>query len=161
MRSFIDFRGKEVKVEQSMPAAEDPAGMEQKTGVRAAETAVKLTLADFRDSLMYDLYVRENIKSRPSFASDQSPYKKEVREFFMAEEESPQWLTDYAGFDSKQMAKMAHLEHMEDGTFVLFDYKIGIRCQETPEQSASGMTRREAGWCQQNQHGYEENCADM
>ena len=91
--------------------------------MKAAETAVKLTLADFRDSLMYDLYVRENIKSRPSFASDQSPYKKEVREFFMAEEESPQWLTDYAGFDSKQMAKMAHLEHMEDGTFVLFDYK--------------------------------------
>lgn len=114
---------KEVKVEQSTPAAEDPAGMEQKTGVRAAETAVKLTLADFRDSLMYDLYVRENIKSLPSFASDQSPYKKEVREFFMAEEESPQWLTDYAGFDSKQMTKMAHLEHMEDGTFVLFDYK--------------------------------------
>lgn len=114
---------KEVKVEQSTPAAEEPAGMEQKTGAKAAETAVKLTLADFRDSLMYDLYVRENIKSRPSFASDQSPYKKEVREFFMAEEESPQWLTDYAGFDSKQMAKMAHLEHMEDGTFVLFDYK--------------------------------------
>ena len=114
---------KEVKVEQSTPAAEDPAGMEQKTGVIAAETAVKPTLADFRDSLMYDLYVRENIKSRPSFSSDQSPYKKEVREFFMAEEESPQWLTDYAGFDSKQMAKMAHLEHMEDGTFVLFDYK--------------------------------------
>lgn len=117
------LEGKGVKVEQSTPAAEDPAGTEQKTGVKAAETAVKLTLADFRDSLMYDLYVRENIKSRPSFASDQSPYKKEVREFFMAEEESPQWLTDYAGFGSKQMAKMAHLEHMEDGTFVLFDYK--------------------------------------
>ena len=118
---FLEEKG--VKVEQSTPAAEDPAGTEQKIGVKAAETAGKLTLADFRDSLMYDLYVRENIKSRPSFASDQSPYKKEVREFFMAEEESPQWLTDYAGFDSKQMAKMAHLEHMEDGTFVLFDYK--------------------------------------
>ena len=92
------------------------------TAAKVPETG-QPSLADFRDSLMYDLYVRENIKSRPSFASDQSPYKKEVREFFMAEEESPQWLTDYAGFDSKQMAKMAHLEHMEDGTFVLFDYK--------------------------------------
>lgn len=110
-------------MEQSTPAAENRQEWSRKTGAKAAETAVKLTLADFRDSLMYDLYVRENIKSRPSFASDQSPYKKEVREFFMAEEESPQWLTDYAGFDSKQMAKMAHLEHMEDGTFVLFDYK--------------------------------------
>ena len=114
---------KEAKVEQSTPASENPAGTEQKIGVKAAETAVKPTLSDFRDSLMYDIYVRENTKSRPSFASDQSPYKKEVREFFMAEEENPQWLTDYVGFDSKQMAKMAHLEHMEDGNFVLFDYK--------------------------------------
>lgn len=92
------------------------------TAAKVPETG-QPSLVDFRDSLMYDLYVRENIKSRPSFASDQSPYKKEVREFFMAEEENPKWLTDYAGFDSRQMAKMAHLEHMEDGTFVLFDYK--------------------------------------
>lgn len=92
------------------------------TAAKVPETG-QPSLADFRDSLMYDLYVRENIKSRPSFASDQSPYKKEVREFFMAEEENPKWLTDYAGFDSRQMAKMAHLEHMEDGMFVLFDYK--------------------------------------
>lgn len=92
------------------------------TAAKVPETG-QPSLADFRDSLMYDLYVRENIKSRPSFASDQSPYKKKVREFFMAEEENPKWLTDYAGFDSRQMAKMAHLEHMEDGTFVLFDYK--------------------------------------
>ena len=92
------------------------------TAAKVPETG-QPSLADFRDSLMYDLYVRENIKSRPSFASDQSPYKKEVCEFFMAEEENPKWLTDYAGFDSRQMAKMAHLEHMEDGTFVLFDYK--------------------------------------
>lgn len=114
---------KEAKVEQSTPESEKPAGTEQKIGVKAAETAEKPTLSDFRDSLMYDIYVRENTKSRPSFASDQSPYKKEVREFFMAEEENPQWLADYVGFDSKQMAKMAHLEHMEDGNFVLFDYK--------------------------------------
>ena len=114
---------KEAKVEQSTPESENPAETEQKIGVKAEETAVKPTLSDFRDSLMYDIYVRENTKSRPSFASDQSPYKKEVREFFMAEEENPQWLTDYVGFDSKQMAKMAHLEHMEDGNFVLFDYK--------------------------------------
>jgi len=114
---------KEAKVEQSTPASENPAGTEQEIGVKAAEIAVKPTLSDFRDSLMYDIYVRENTKSRPSFASDQSPYKKEVREFFMAEEENSQWLTDYVGFDSKQMAKMAHLEHMEDGNFVLFDYK--------------------------------------
>ena len=110
-------------MEQSTPAAEEPAGMEQKTGVIAAETAVKLTLADFRDSLMYDLYVRENIKSSRPLPVTSPHTRKKCGNSFMAEEESPQWLTDYAGFDSKQMAKMAHLEHMEDGTFVLFDYK--------------------------------------
>ena len=36
----------------------------------------------FRDLLMYDLYLRENVKSRPSFARDQSPYKQAVRQFF-------------------------------------------------------------------------------
>ena len=105
---------KDGRSEENILAAKNTAG---------TESSIKPTLPDFRDSLMYDLYVRENIKSRPSFASDQSPYKKEVREFFMAEEENPKWLMDYAGFDSRQMAKMAHLEHMEDGTFVLFDYK--------------------------------------
>ena len=114
---------KEANSGQGTSGAETTAGDEQKTGVETTETMEKPTLSDFRDSLMYDLYVRENIKSRPSFAGDQSPYKREVREFFMAEEEDPRWLMDYAGFDSRQMAKMAHLEHMEDGTFVLFDYK--------------------------------------
>ena len=45
------------------------------TAAKVPETG-QPSLADFRDSLMYDLYVRENIKSRPSFASDQSPYKR-------------------------------------------------------------------------------------
>ena len=29
----------------------------------------------------------------------------------------------YEGNDSRQIAKMAHLEAMEDGTFLLFDYR--------------------------------------
>lgn len=80
-------------------------------------------LSGFRDGLMYDLYLRENVKSRPSFAGDQAPFKRQVREFFEAEEENPVWLTGYDGYDSRQMSKMAHLEAMEDGSFLLFDYK--------------------------------------
>ena len=76
-----------------------------------------------RDCLMYDLYLRENLKSRPSFAFDQAPFRRQIREFFEAEEKTPRWLPAYAGCDSRQMAKMAHLEAMEDGSFVLFDYK--------------------------------------
>ena len=77
----------------------------------------------FRDLLMYDLYLRENVKSRPSFARDQSPYKQAVRQFFQREEESPHYLMDYEGYDSRQMSKMAHIEAMGDGTLVLFDYR--------------------------------------
>ncbi len=86
-----------------------------------AEAEAKLS--KFRDALMYDLYLRENIKSRPSFAGDQTTAKRQVREFFEAEEVSPVWLSGYEGFDSRQMSKMAHMEHMEDGSFILFDYK--------------------------------------
>lgn len=80
-------------------------------------------LSGFRDALILDLYLRENIKSRPSFAGDQSRGKWQIRGFFEAEEAAPVWLTGYEGYDSRQMSKMAHLEAMEDGTFVLFDYK--------------------------------------
>ena len=80
-------------------------------------------LSAFRDRLVFDLYLRENAKSRPSFALDQTPAKKRIREFFIGEEQKPRWLLGYEGYDSRQIAKMAHLEAMEDGTFLLFDYR--------------------------------------
>ena len=88
-----------------------------------AEAQAEAKLSGFRDALMYDLYLRENVKSRPSFANDQSTAKRQVREFFEAEEANPTWLLGYEGFDSRQMSKMAHLEKLEDGSYVLFDYK--------------------------------------
>lgn len=80
-------------------------------------------LPAFRDRLMEDLYLRENIKSCPSFAMDQTPFKDRIREFFQAEEQERKWLPAYKDYDSRQMANMAHLEAMEDGSFLLFDYK--------------------------------------
>lgn len=77
----------------------------------------------YRDLLMTDLYLRENMKSRPSFARDQSAYKRDIRDFFLAEERAPRYLKEYAGCDSRQMGKMAHVEAMGNGTLVLFDYK--------------------------------------
>ncbi len=77
----------------------------------------------YRDLLMYDLYLRENVKSRPSFAPDPSEWKNETKQFFMKEARSRQYLGGYEAYDSRQMAKMAHLERMQDGRFVLFDYK--------------------------------------
>jgi len=77
----------------------------------------------YRDLLIYDLYLRENVKSRPSFARDPGPWKLQIREFFQKEEKQPEYLMGYEGYDSRQMSKMAHLEVMGDGTMVLFDYK--------------------------------------
>ena len=80
-------------------------------------------LEKYRDLLMTDLYLRENVKSRPTFARDLSSSKDFVREFFQKEEKTPELLLDYEGYDSRQMAKMAHLEPLRDGTYLLFDYK--------------------------------------
>ena len=77
----------------------------------------------YRDLLMTDLYLRENVKSRPTFARDLSDSKDFVREFFQREEKTPEHLSGYEGYDSRQMAKMAHLEPLRDGTYLLFDYK--------------------------------------
>ena len=80
-------------------------------------------LEKYRDLLMTDLYLRENVKSRPTFARNLSGYKDFVREFFQKEEKTPKYLSGYEGYDSRQMAKMAHLEPLRDGTYLLFDYK--------------------------------------
>lgn len=82
----------------------------------------QLPLEAFRDRLITDLYLRENAKSRPSFARDQSLWKSHIRELFQREQETPHYLTGYEGYDSRQLAKMAHAEVMGDGSLVLFDY---------------------------------------
>lgn len=91
-------------------------GTEENAGISG-----KLEL--YRDLLMTDLYLRENVKSRPTFARDLSSSKDFVREFFQKEEKTPDHLSGYEGYDSRQMAKMAHLEPLRDGTYLLFDYK--------------------------------------
>ena len=88
-----------------------------------AVSEISEKLEKYRDLLMTDLYLRENAKSRPTFARDLSGSKDFVREFFQKEEKTPQYLSGYEGYDSRQMAKMAHLEPLRDGTYLLFDYK--------------------------------------
>lgn len=88
-----------------------------------AVSEISEKLEKYRDLLMTDLYLRENVKSRQTFARDLSGSKDFVREFFQKEEKTPQYLFGYEGYDSRQMAKMAHLEPLRDGTYLLFDYK--------------------------------------
>ena len=93
------------------------------TQAMAENVNISEKLELYRDLLMTDLYLRENVKSRPTFARDLSDSKDFVREFFQREEKTPEHLSGYEGYDSRQMAKMAHLEPLRDGTYLLFDYK--------------------------------------
>lgn len=78
----------------------------------------------YRDLLVYDLYLRENLKSRPVFAADQEPFKDQVRAFFEAEAAAFRYLKEgYDGYEARQLIKMAHVEVFRDGRAVLFDYK--------------------------------------
>ena len=58
------------------------------------------------DVMLLDLYLRENLKSRPSFASDQKPYERLIWDYRKAE----------------KIPKTAHIEVFRDGKTILFDY---------------------------------------
>lgn len=60
------------------------------------------------DTLMCDLYLRENAKSRPSFALDQSPYKEKIRS-----------LTP----ELRGLGTRVHAEVLRSGKIMLFDYR--------------------------------------
>lgn len=78
--------------------------------VAATDTAlVELT----REYLLFDCYLRENMKTAPSFSKDLTPYKTYLREFYQQEEKERVILPDYAGYDSKQLAKMTHAEFFQ------------------------------------------------
>lgn len=78
--------------------------------------------------LIRDLYLRENSKTRPEWAENQSRWKKEIADFYQKEEQQPRHLTGYEGYTWKQMMKMTHLEHFslrngkEGEHWILFDY---------------------------------------
>lgn len=69
-------------------------------------------LEAYKELLLYDMYLREKLKSRPDFAkniSDDS-VKEYIRTFYQKEEQEPHYLPDYGEYDWKQMSKMTHLE---------------------------------------------------
>lgn len=76
----------------------------------------------YKDTLLRDLYLRENAKARPGFAKEYNIDKELVRRFFKWEEVNRTTLKHYEDFDARQMSKMTHVEILE-GMHVLFDYK--------------------------------------
>lgn len=86
--------------------------------------------AKYRELLTIDLYLREKLKSRPSFATDQSPYRAKLRE-----------ILDRVG---KQKHVEALLAWEESPVYLIFDYEkrdpltndaFIIRWKETKEEN--------------------------
>ena len=75
-----------------------------------AETYDSINREIYCELLTYDMYLRENLKSRPDFAVDLIPYKEKIRAFYKEEESNRTYLSTYAQYDYKQMSKMTHLE---------------------------------------------------
>lgn len=81
------------------------------------------TMEEYRDALMTDLYLRENAKSRPSFARVPSYARQQAVRLLKGREENPPVLMEYRQMDSGQRARLFHLEEMRDGSLLLFDYR--------------------------------------
>ena len=78
-------------------------------------------LERFRELLTFDFYLRENAKSRPTFAKNQEQYKKQIRSIYR-NEALLEKMDFYKEFNSKQFEHMTHIEVI-DGKYLLFDYK--------------------------------------
>lgn len=92
-----------------------------------------------RQLLTFDLYLRENIKSRPAFGKNLTDYKPLIRRFYEREEKERSFLPEYSAYDSRQLGKMTHMEifdypvweedinlrmkRLDSPCMVLFDYK--------------------------------------
>ncbi len=70
------------------------------------EDVPEISMDQVKDQMVYALYLRENLKSRPGFARDQKPFERQVWDFRKRE----------------KVAKNAHVEVFADGTVLLFNY---------------------------------------
>ena len=70
------------------------------------EDVPEISMDQVKDQMVYDLYLRENLKSRPGFARDQKPFERQIWNFRKRE----------------KVAKNAHVEVFADGKVLLFDY---------------------------------------
>lgn len=70
------------------------------------EDVPEISMDQVKDQMVYDFYLRENLKSRPGFARDQKPFERQVWDFRKRE----------------KVAKNAHVEVFADGTVLLFNY---------------------------------------
>lgn len=77
---------------------------------------------NYRQMLILDLYLRDNVKKRPEFAEEINLDKAQASAFYEKEAQEYRYLKGYESFDKRQLRKMTHLERI-DGKLLLFDYR--------------------------------------
>lgn len=64
----------------------------------------------FDEILLYDLYLRENVKSRPDWASNTGSYKEAVAEFYSSPQMRERYFKDEAQLSYRQLRHQTHVE---------------------------------------------------
>ena len=86
----------------------------------------------YRELLVFDLYLRENIKSRPAFAGENTVDKEWLSGFYEEESKEHKYLRGYEKYDKRRLRKMTHIEKFnydvlgngtQKDTVILFDYQ--------------------------------------
>ena len=107
---LLEFVKEELEEQESAKLAENQklkAGNSAETAEDDNRNVDTVTWEKVADSMIYDLYLRENLKSHPSFEMDQKPYEKAVWEYRRLE----------------KVPKTAHIEVFRDGRILMFDYE--------------------------------------
>ena len=88
----------------------------------------KISKNAYKELLILDLYLRENMKTRPAFAPDQKEYAGAFRAFYKREEEERKWLPGYESYPSRQLASMTHIEVFSTNLRLLIDRQVEEAC---------------------------------
>ncbi|MCM1263148.1 MAG: DUF4080 domain-containing protein, partial [Butyrivibrio sp.] len=73
-----------------------------------------------RQVLTFDLYLRENIKSRPDFAKDLSPYKQNIRNIHKEDQFTHIDIFDYPLWETDDSLRC---QRLDTPVMVMFDYR--------------------------------------
>lgn len=86
------------------------------------------SMQKYEDALICDLYLRENAKSRPTFALDQTPYKNRIRSLIP---------------ELRSLGTQVHAEVLRSGKILLFDYRRKDPLTRNAAVSELGMADEE------------------
>ncbi len=96
----------------------------------------EIDIEAFKEILVYELYLRENLKSRPEFAKPNDNIKEMYIKIFQKEDLTFKYLEGYKGYTNKQISRLTHIERfsidilktsqtgqtVKCDNYILFDY---------------------------------------